>query len=230
MHTEDGVARRFGNKRLQRGVGSRIKKWTGDRDLGGIRFQHRGRLCWLEFDQGHGLGLAAAAGRPSPTSCGPGRPAGARVPAGGALRSRGVPAGRRVLLRQGAAPPVQGTDVPRARQGLKTLVTNGSSSGARSRGHGGAPSWPRPRPWPMAVVRRFTARAPHLRVWPGVRTTSPDVPQWGLKATWPPLPHPHRRSVIHTLPPRECAREHGVRPRGARSVGMRRGPARLRPT
>jgi hypothetical protein len=61
LDPEDRVARRFGDKRLQRGVGAGIKERAGNLDLGHIVFQDRCGFCWPEFDNGYGLGMAAAA-------------------------------------------------------------------------------------------------------------------------------------------------------------------------
>jgi hypothetical protein len=60
---EDGVARRFGDKRLQRGVECCVEKRSRDRDFCDIPFQHRRAFFWPEFDNGDGLRLAAAAER-----------------------------------------------------------------------------------------------------------------------------------------------------------------------
>jgi hypothetical protein len=57
MDAEDRVPLGFGDKRLHWSVRLRVKKWTGDRDLGHILFQDRRGLVWPTFGDGHGFGV-----------------------------------------------------------------------------------------------------------------------------------------------------------------------------
>jgi hypothetical protein len=53
----------FRDKRLHWSVCLRIKEWTGDRDLGHRLLQDRRGLCWPEFNDYDGFGVAPTAER-----------------------------------------------------------------------------------------------------------------------------------------------------------------------